>query len=200
MINLGAIVQATDFDGDSVTGNANGLVITVDDDTPVVNGKTDLIFANSSNPTPGGTGIYNYDIGADEHLGTFSSTNSDFSTITLSGDVGSVAITSPTVTWVSESTTQASFDISFSYAPNPADPGTTVLAEGTLIFDKLAGTYTVTLDEPIETVTILNTANALGFQGYDAGTDNEDNSGLVEVSIAELSSNFFVQFTGARGK
>ena len=34
-INLGAIVQATDFDGDTVTGNANGLMITVDDDTPI---------------------------------------------------------------------------------------------------------------------------------------------------------------------
>ena len=34
-INLGAIVQATDFDGDTVTGNATGLVITVDDDTPI---------------------------------------------------------------------------------------------------------------------------------------------------------------------
>src|SRR4030095_9275730 len=34
-INLGAIVQATDADGDSVTGNATGLVVTVDDDTPI---------------------------------------------------------------------------------------------------------------------------------------------------------------------
>ena len=34
-INLGAIVQATDADGDTVTGNAAGLVITVDDDTPM---------------------------------------------------------------------------------------------------------------------------------------------------------------------
>ena len=34
-INLGAIVQATDRDGDTVTGNATGLVITVDDDTPI---------------------------------------------------------------------------------------------------------------------------------------------------------------------
>ena len=34
-INLGAIVQATDFDGDTVTGTAAGLVITVDDDTPI---------------------------------------------------------------------------------------------------------------------------------------------------------------------
>ena len=34
-INLGAIMQATDFDGDTVTGNAGGLVITVNDDTPI---------------------------------------------------------------------------------------------------------------------------------------------------------------------
>ena len=39
-INLGAIVQATDFDGDSVTGNATGLVITVDDDTPIATAGT----------------------------------------------------------------------------------------------------------------------------------------------------------------
>ena len=38
MINLGAIVQATDRDGDSVIGNATGLVITVDDDTPIATG------------------------------------------------------------------------------------------------------------------------------------------------------------------
>ena len=31
---LGSIIQATDFDGDTVTAPANGLVIVVDDDTP----------------------------------------------------------------------------------------------------------------------------------------------------------------------
>src|SRR6185436_14197018 len=39
-INLGAIVQATDFDGDTVVGNATGLVITVDDDTPIATAGT----------------------------------------------------------------------------------------------------------------------------------------------------------------
>ena len=33
-IALGSIIQATDADGDTVAANANGLVITVDDDTP----------------------------------------------------------------------------------------------------------------------------------------------------------------------
>src|SRR6185503_16091902 len=40
IINLGAIVQATDFDGDTVTAAANGLVITVDDDTPIATAGT----------------------------------------------------------------------------------------------------------------------------------------------------------------
>ena len=39
-INLGAIVQATDVDGDSVSGNAAGLVVTVDDDVPAQNEAT----------------------------------------------------------------------------------------------------------------------------------------------------------------
>ena len=34
-IHLGALIQATDLDGDTVTGNATGLVVTVNDDTPI---------------------------------------------------------------------------------------------------------------------------------------------------------------------
>ena len=34
-VNLSSIIQATDNDGDSVSAGANGLVITVDDDTPI---------------------------------------------------------------------------------------------------------------------------------------------------------------------
>ena len=44
-ISLGAIVEATDADGDSVVGNADGLVITVDDDTPVARNDTDAVPA-----------------------------------------------------------------------------------------------------------------------------------------------------------
>ena len=59
-INLGAIVQATDFDGDSVTGTAAGLVITVNDDTPVATAGTsvgtvdeDGVFEGTPNNGPG---------------------------------------------------------------------------------------------------------------------------------------------------
>ncbi len=40
IINIGGIVQATDRDGDSVVGNANGLAITVNDDTPIATAGT----------------------------------------------------------------------------------------------------------------------------------------------------------------
>src|SRR4029079_11417468 len=152
-----------------------GLVITVDDDTPVINSKTDLIYASSSNPTPGGTGIFDYSIGADEHLGTFSASNSDFSAITLGGTVGGVAIITPTVTWHSEDATQGVFDVSFFYAPNPAVPGTTVQDTGTLTFDKVAGTYTLSLDQPIQSVTIVTTSNPISvFQGYNLNSSTQD--------------------------
>ncbi|MDW8917349.1 hypothetical protein SFA91_14780, partial [Legionella pneumophila] len=34
-INLGSVIRATDSDGDTVVAAADGLVITVDDDTPI---------------------------------------------------------------------------------------------------------------------------------------------------------------------
>src|SRR4029453_11584350 len=39
-INLSSIIQATDHDGDTVAAGANGLIITVDDDMPVINSVT----------------------------------------------------------------------------------------------------------------------------------------------------------------
>ena len=186
MINLGAIVQATDFDGDTVTGNAAGLVITVDDDTPVINAKTDLIYANSSNPSPGGTGVYSYDIGADERS-VYSASSSDFVVTLADGTVGTTDISNISLNWSSETAQNALFNFSFNYGAGSSS--------GTLLFDKVAGTYTMQLAEPIADVVALSDASA-GFTGYLAGTATPDNSGLVQVSVAQLSSDFFVQFTG----
>jgi T1SS-143 domain-containing protein len=50
-ISLGSIIQATDHDGDSVTANASGLVITVDDDTPVAVNDADAITSGGTSAT-----------------------------------------------------------------------------------------------------------------------------------------------------
>jgi hypothetical protein len=166
----------------------------VDDDTPVVNGSTDLIYANSSNPT-GGTGIYDYDIGADKRT-SFSALNSDFVLPVLTGTVGAAAISNIDVDWASEDASKATFDFSFKYAANPSTPAVLTEATGTLVFDKVAGTYTVQLDEPLEGFTVLSTKTAVDVQGYDAGGSKEDNAGPADVFVAQLSNDFFVQFTG----
>jgi Ca2+-binding RTX toxin-like protein len=187
------VQTVTDADGDSDTAalDLGTGVFTIEDDGPTVINKTDLIFSNSSNPTPGGTGIFDYSIGTD--VRTYDGTSSDFSAITLSGIVGATAITSPSVTLVSENANTATFEFEFDYQPNPAS-STTVNATGTLTFDKVAGTYTVQLDEPIESFSILQTSSGLSFTGYIPGTSTPDNT-QPEVAVTKLADDFFVQFT-----
>ena len=182
--------QVTDGDGDSASGT---MSIDVDDDTPAIRQKSDLVYVNASNPSPGGTGVFDYSMGADERL-TFSASNSDFAAITLTGTVGSAAISSPTVTWFSEDANTAVFNIQFGYQPDPAS-ATTAAAAGTLTFDKMHGSYTVALSQPIAGFNTLTTGQALGFTGYTAGSNAIDQT-QPDVSVAQLSNNFFVQFTG----
>ncbi|MEB3293330.1 MAG: calcium-binding protein, partial [Synechococcales bacterium] len=163
------------------------------DDGPTIVKTTNLVYANSSNPSPGGTGVFDYNIGSDARL-TFGAANSDFLPITLNGTVGTAAITSPTVTWASETTTSAVFNFQFSYQADPASSTLTV-ATGTLTFDKVNDTYTVALTQPVSGFSVFTTSQALGFTGYAAGTSTIDTS-QPDVSVAQLSNNFFVQFTG----
>ncbi|MBB4370567.1 hypothetical protein GGD63_003362, partial [Bradyrhizobium sp. cir1] len=197
---LTATAVSTDADGDQASSTASldlGPQIRFGDDGPQVVTHTDLIYANGSNPTPGGTGVYVYNVGADQNTYT-DAAHSDFAPITLTGTVGGVAITSPTVTWQSEDSHFATFGISFSYAPNPATPGVTIQDTGTLVFDKIAGTYTVELANPIQSVTVVNTSGAnVHFQGYQDNSLNQDNSGPAPYVVAQLDTNFFVQFSGS---
>ncbi|MBV7494109.1 hypothetical protein KW837_07510 [Pseudomonas sp. PDM24] len=193
-IALGTAINATDFDGDSVTAAANGLVITVDDDSPVVTAKSNLVYANSSNPTPGGTGVFAYDIGADERL-SYSATNADLSVSLTGVSVGTNAITNKSVTWFSESDTSAVFNIAFTYVSNNPTQGALTNATGTLTFNKVADTYTLSLTDEIESFSILRTSTAQGFTGYAINGTTPINQ-QPPVSVAKLADDFFVQFTG----
>jgi T1SS-143 domain-containing protein len=193
-IALGTAINATDFDGDSVTAAANGLVITVDDDSPVVTAKSNLVYANSSNPTPGGTGVFAYDIGADERL-SYSTTNTDLSVSLTGVSVGTNAITKQSVTWSSEDDTSAVFNIAFTYVSNNPTQGALTNATGTLTFDKVADTYTLSLTDEIESFSILRTSTAQGFTGYAINGTTPINQ-QPPVSVAELADDFFLQFTG----
>ncbi|WP_281034999.1 DUF5801 repeats-in-toxin domain-containing protein, partial [Mesorhizobium sp. M4A.F.Ca.ET.020.02.1.1] len=191
LVTLSATATVTDGDHDQATSTVStdlGGNIGFDDDVPTVLDKTDLYFANSG--TVSGTGVFDYSIGADSHS-TYSSLNSDFAAITLAGTVAGNAITAPTVTWASETSTQAVFNISFSYLTG----GATTQETGTLTFDKVAGTYTVDLADPISAVTISTVSNSSSITGYQPGSSTTDNT-QPEVAVAQVNSNLFIQFTG----
>lgn len=195
VLNLGSVLKVTDKDGDSRLGSSNSLAVTVDDDSPVVLAKSNLVYANETNPTPGGTGIFAYAIGADERTGTtYSSSNTDL-LVSLTGvSVGSNAITNKSASWASETATQAVFNFSFTYLSDPVN-STSSNASGTLTFDKAGGTYTVALSQPVASYSVLSTATAQGFTGYLPNSSTTDST-QPEVTVATLASNFFVQFTG----
>ncbi|MER8467581.1 DUF5801 domain-containing protein [Mesorhizobium sp. M1396] len=188
--SLGVTVAVKDGDNDTATSNTADVSnqITFDDDGPVVLDKTDLYFANSG--TVSGTGVFDYSIGADGHT-TYSSLNSDFAAITLAGTVAGNAITTPTVAWASETSTQAVFNLSFSYLTG----GVSTHETGTLTFDKVAGTYTVDLADPISAVTISTVSNSSSIVGYQPGSSTVDNS-QPDVAVAQVNTNLFIQFTG----
>ncbi len=195
--------RVTDGDGDTADGT---LGINVDDDTPVVTAKSSLIYANSSNGASvtdvGGTGVFAYSIGADKHLTPYSdpaglTPNSDFLSVALTGvTVGANAITNKSVSWVSETDSQAVFNVGFTYVSNNPAQGATSNATGTLIFDKVADTYTLKLAQEIESFSILNTSTPGNpLQGYAFNSDTTVGSN-PPVSVMTLASNFFVQFEG----
>ncbi|POA16757.1 hypothetical protein C1886_25520, partial [Pseudomonas sp. FW300-N1A1] len=190
--------RVTDGDGDTADGT---LGINVDDDTPVVTAKSNLVYANTSNGGAltdlGGTGVFAYSIGADLHVAPYSATNSDFLSVALTGvTVGANAITNKTVTWVSETNSQAVFNVGFTYVSNNPAQGATTNATGTLIFDKVADTYTLKLAQEIESFSILNTSTPGNpLQGYALNSATTVGAN-PPVSVMTLASNFFVQFEG----
>jgi hypothetical protein len=189
--NLALIVgyRVLDADNDSAIGE---LVIVVNDDTPIVLDVDNLVFSNNS-PTPSGTSTFSYSIGADSRT-SFSATNSDFHIYTLTGMVGSNAISNSSVSWVSENAMEAQFMLSFDYKPS-ATSEFTEQASGTLRFDKVNGTYTVTLSEPIQGYSIVTTSQALSFTGYELNSETTDST-QPAVAVVALSNNVYAQFTG----
>ncbi|WP_422242728.1 DUF5801 repeats-in-toxin domain-containing protein, partial [Zwartia sp.] len=182
--------KVLDSDNDSAIGE---LVIVVNDDTPVVLNVEDLVFANADNPIPGGTSTFSYSIGADSRT-SFSALNSDFQMDSLTGQVGLNSITNTSITWMSESATQAEFMLEFDYLPSDYSTDTKH-ATGSLSFNKVDGTYTVSLSEPIQSYSILTTSEALSYTGYQPESSSTDNT-QPAVAVAALSNNVYAQFTG----
>ncbi|MGN3972958.1 beta strand repeat-containing protein, partial [Tsuneonella sp. SYSU-LHT278] len=193
-------VRVTDSDNDTTAVTATTTIdVLVKDDAPIVYAKDATIpIANSG--AVSGTGNFDFTVGADQRT-SYSAMNSDFTTITLTGTVGSQTIASTPLTWLSESATEARFSFSFDYQAS----GMTVTENGILVFDKVNGSYTVDLQDPIQaSVSPPSVSGANSIIGYVQGTTTvSGNNPLVSVATIPLdptdpntSNKLFVQFTG----
>ena len=188
-----AVVTVTDGDGDLATASVNiGSLISFQDSAPVMTGASNINIQNSGDVAH--TGTFAFNLGADG-----AATNNDVITnVTGSATVGGVPVTNWSLVPGAENATTATYTFSFNY---PIGGGNTALATGTLVFDKVAGTYTIDLANPIQGVTtILQTAEGTLFQGYEFGTSTLDGS-QPEISVTQIqdlagtANDIYVQFT-----
>ncbi|SDB00074.1 hypothetical protein SAMN03159448_06898, partial [Sinorhizobium sp. NFACC03] len=217
LINVVATVTVTDGDEDVVSEESTslGLSLTFNDTDPTITAPFDADpgtpgiqapehLANTAGAMASGT--FGYDM-TDKHAATaYGPTVSDFvdtngalagTQIGLSGTIiggGGGNILDPTVTLASESLTSATFDFTFTYDKDPADGLQTGTAEGTLVFDKVNDTYTITLTDPLEgfSFDVLHTNELLAKAP-------SGNTGHPQIVATQLDDDpidgFYVQFT-----
>ncbi|PDS29417.1 DUF5801 repeats-in-toxin domain-containing protein [Rhizobium phaseoli] len=212
----------TDKDGDQATASRDigqnlifkddGPTITVPfDGNPAVTGIQHETLANALNASA--TGAFGYDIGADIHPAAYyTGGGSDFVDqdggtpgvqIGLTGTIiggGAGNLLTSNVTLASESLTSATFNFTFTYDKDPAAGTQAGTAGGTLVFDKVADTYTINLTDPLEgfSFDVLHTSELLSKQPT-------SNTGHPQIVVEKLQADdpntsadedFFVQFTG----
>uniref|UniRef100_UPI0020C634F5 DUF5801 repeats-in-toxin domain-containing protein n=1 Tax=Mesorhizobium sp. GbtcB19 TaxID=2824764 RepID=UPI0020C634F5 len=184
------------FDGDQNAGNGTG---------------THETLANALNASA--IGAFGYDIGADAHPASYyDATHSDFVDqngglagiqIGLSGTIdggGGGSLLTSDVTLASETASSATFNFTFTYDKDPAAGVQTGTGGGTLVFDKVNDTYTITLTDPLEgfSFDVIHTSQLLSKQPT-------SNSGHPPIVLEKLQADdpgtpadedFYVQFTG----
>ncbi|HYC94695.1 MAG TPA: DUF5801 repeats-in-toxin domain-containing protein, partial [Sphingomicrobium sp.] len=189
-----AVVTASDADGDSAsTSTPIGSLISFQDSAPVMTAASNMNIQNSGDVAH--TAAFAFNLGADGA----NTSNDVITNVTGSATVGGVAVQNWILTPGAETATTASYSFSFDY---PIGGGNTAHATGTLVFDKVAGTYTVDLANPIQGVTtILQTSQGTLFQGYEFGTSTPDGSqpaiSVTQIQdLAGTANDIYVQFTG----
>ncbi|QIG55107.1 hypothetical protein G6N82_13985 [Altererythrobacter sp. BO-6] len=184
--------KITDGDGDYASQTVNiGDSFHFEDDGPTFTSKTAAILDDSASPT--GTGTFVYDIGSDNPTGIEVVLNS------FTGAVGGLAI-QPTGVALNDADPNDgidTYDISFTYAPNPDEPGTTVAATGTVSFNTNSGQWTVTLDAPIQSYSLTSVFGDTTITYLNSDTNPYGGASQWEVAnVAFNGDPFYVQFTG----
>lgn len=216
LVTLTATIH--DGDGDTASAVLNiGQNLVILDDGPTVtvpSSAPDAAHAAHLGNAAGDqvTGAFGYDIGADDHNAAYYlAGGSDFVDanpseagiqLSLSGTVNGPpvsAITNTDVTLVSEDATQATFNWSFHYDKDPITAGVQDgTASGTLSFDKVADTFTITDNTPVQgfSFDVIHTSELVSKEP----TSNVGHPLIVDETLvspdATGHNGFVVQFTG----
>jgi len=206
--NIQVVQTVTDSDGDFDTASVNigQGVFHIEDDGPEILLATDAQGDNTGlNPTA--TGDFAFDIGTDSPNGGNDDIFVDPSSVVI--EINNVAIDPADITFTDDGEDADFANYSFEF-PYDTGAGGIVTATGTLVFDKNAGTYTVTLTSgPIEGFSTLQTAQGTAFVGYELNDDPSDpdvldntqpqiavTTILEETDPGVSGDGFYVQFTG----
>ena len=203
LVTLTATITDGDDDHDTAVLDI-GTNLVFEDDAPVIESSPSAaILDNNFDPPTGGSGTFEYDIGADGHDAAFyTGGGSDFINMALSGSIGDppgTAIVNEDIDLVSENSLSATFSFSFDYDADPITVGNPLThATGTLVIDKDDNSYTVSLDDPIEgfSFSVLHTNELLrkappGNTGHPELVVTE----LADEAPAPLGDGFYVQFS-----
>ncbi|MEQ7873570.1 DUF5801 repeats-in-toxin domain-containing protein, partial [Sphingomonas sp. ASV193] len=181
-------VTVTDHDGDISTVSAQiGNLISFQDSAPILTAVDNINIQNSGDLAA--TGHFAYNLGADGA----SADNNVFTAVTGSATVNGNPVQNYTISETSESATSAVYSFSFDYATGV---GGTAHETGTLTFDKVAGTYTVDLDNPISGYSVLATAGAPASAFVNYNANGSTSQGPSNIATVQLANNFYIQFTG----
>jgi len=193
-VTLTGTATITDNDGDTASSSQTvniGANLMFHDDGPVISSVTTPLQVDNSG-TVSATGDFVFSVGADAN-----GDHNDITNVTFSATVAGNAVTSPTISEVSEDGNTAVYNFSFNY-----DTGTggTDHETGTLTFNKLDGTYTVDLDHAIQSFTLTGTAGAPASAFVNYNGDGSVSSGPSNIATVALSDSLFIQFTGVHDK
>ena len=203
LVTLTATITDGDDDHDTAVLDI-GTNLVFEDDAPVIESSPSAaILDNNFDPPTGGSGTFEYDIGADGHDAAFyTGGGSDFINMALSGSIGDppgTAIVNEDIDLVSENSLSATFSFSFDYDADPITVGNPLThATGTLVIDKDDDIVHCHLDDPIEgfSFSVLHTNELLrkappGNTGHPELVVTE----LADEAPAPLGDGFYVQFS-----
>ena len=188
---ISAVVTAIDGDGDKSTATAQiGNLIAFQDSAPVLTAASNINIQNAGDYAA--SGIFAYDLGADGARVD----NNVFVAVTGAATVNGNAVQNYTI---SETPTESASSVSYAFSFDYSNGTGTAHESGTLTFDKVNGTYTVDLADPIQAFSIVGTAGAPASAFVNYNADGTTSNGPSDIATVGLTSNLFIQFTGDNG-